>query len=85
MAVKTITIDMEAYELLAREKRPNESFSKVIKRRLRPECTASELLRHLSELALDEDALDRVEEVVRGRAQWPAASPALDAGEPHVS
>ena len=81
MAVKTITIDMEAYEMLARERRANESFSEVIKRRLRSEATASNLLKHLHELALDEDTLDRLDEIVRDRARWPAASEALDAGK----
>jgi predicted CopG family antitoxin len=47
MATKTISIEIDAYELLVREKRdPKESFSKVIRRVLseRPALTAGELL-----------------------------------------
>ncbi len=81
MAVKTITIDLEAYELLAAEKRDGESFSKVIKRRLRPARTARALLTRLDDLALDEDTLDRLDELIEARAEHPAASPALDLGD----
>jgi predicted CopG family antitoxin len=77
MAVKTITIDTEAYELLAAQKRGNESFSKVIKRRLRPGCTAATLLEHIDEACLSIEALDRVEEIVLGREDSPADSPVL--------
>jgi predicted CopG family antitoxin len=79
MAVKTITIDMEAYELLATEKRRGESFSQVIKRRLRSGCTAVDLLKELPMLALDEDTLKRVEKVVARRRESPADSPVFDA------
>ena len=81
MAVKTITIDLEAYRLLAAEKREGESFSKVIKRRLRPERTARALLDDLDRLALAEETLDRVEERVRCRDDDVAASPIVDLGE----
>lgn len=47
MATKTISIETDAYELLAREKRDQkESFSRVIRRIFaeRPALTAGELL-----------------------------------------
>lgn len=47
MATKTISIEIDAYELLVREKRdPKESFSRVIRRVLseRPARTAGDLL-----------------------------------------
>jgi predicted CopG family antitoxin len=47
MATKTISIETDAYELLAREKRDRtESFSRVIRRLFaeRPALTAGELL-----------------------------------------
>lgn len=47
MATKTISIETDVYDLLAREKRePSESFSRVIRRLFaeRPTLTAGELL-----------------------------------------
>jgi predicted CopG family antitoxin len=68
MAVKTITIDLESYELLAARKRPGESFSRVIKRTLRDErYTASHLLEHIDEVLLAEDTLAALETVVKER------------------
>ena len=68
MAVKTITIDLESYELLAARKRPGESFSRVIKRTLRDErYTASHLLEHLDEVLLAEDTVTAIEQVVNER------------------
>ena len=68
MAVKTITIDMEAYEALSRLKEKNESFSRVIKRLTRSgEKTARNLLQHIPEIVLGEEALEHVEDLVRDR------------------
>ena len=50
MAAKTISIETDVYDLLAREKRePNESFSQVIRRLFaeRPTLTAGELLEEM--------------------------------------
>jgi len=47
MPTKTISIELDAYELLVRERRePRESFSRVIRRILseRPALTAGDLL-----------------------------------------
>ena len=41
---------MEADEILAAQKRENESFSRLIKRKLRPARTAKNLCKHLDEL-----------------------------------
>jgi len=78
MAVKTVTIDLEAYRLLLADKREGESFSMVIKRRLRPIRTAEALLKNLEKLALSEDALDRIDELIRARAGHVAHSPPVD-------
>ena len=68
MAVKTITIDREAYELLSACKLPGESFSRVIKRTLRDErYTASHLLAHLDQILLGEDTVMAIESVVKER------------------
>jgi len=78
MAVKTITIDMTAYELLQADKRAGESFSRVIRRRLTPVRTARGLLEALPSCLLSETTLDRIEEEVRRRADSPACSTPID-------
>ncbi len=78
MAVKTITIDMSAYELLSAEKRGEESFSKVIKRRLRPARTARSLLEALPRCLLSDETLEQTETIVRSRADSPALSPVIE-------
>jgi predicted CopG family antitoxin len=82
MAVKTITIDMESYELLAARKRPGESFSRVIKRTLRDErYTASHLLEHLDDVLLGEETVTAIEAVVEEREHDRPAPVDLE-GEP---
>lgn len=67
MAVKSVTLDVEAYSILSKEKRKGESFSKVIKRRLKPRNTAANLLKNSSKFCLSENALDEVEKIVEDR------------------
>ncbi|HJZ77459.1 MAG TPA: antitoxin VapB family protein [Vicinamibacterales bacterium] len=66
MAVKTITIDMEAYEALARRKGPGESFSDVIKRQFRG-GTGADLLRAAQRANISDETLDAVERQIKLR------------------
>ena len=77
MAVKTITIDLEAYSLLASRKREGQSFSAVIKESLKGKATANDLLQVLSSLKLQEDTLNHLDEQVARRRKDPAKAPRL--------
>ena len=77
MAVKTITIDMDAYGILASEKQGSESFSRVIKRRFSKNTTGRTLLNHLDEVCLSPSALKGVEAVLKARGESLAESPVL--------
>jgi len=77
MSVNTITIDLEAYELLAREKAPGQSFSQVIKSHFTAPATGADLLRAVSAQRMSADALDAVERVVRRRRRDMAKAPRL--------
>ena len=72
MAVKTITIDMEAYDLLARHKRDGQSFSQVIKAHFGAQPTAGRFLARIRAVRLSAEALDAIEEQVRRRRLEPA-------------
>jgi len=76
MAVKTITIDLEAYDALVKSKKGNESFSQVIKRTFKEErYTAKHLLENLSRLSLSNETLEQIGEVRhRHESEYPKAS-----------
>ncbi len=71
MAVKTITIDMEAYERLSRLK-DGDSFSQVIKKYLpAPGASAGDLLAALESADVSEETLWAVEGLVADRQDHP--------------
>jgi predicted CopG family antitoxin len=75
MSVKTITIDLEAYGLLARQKRAGQSFSQVIKAHFGPEPTAGRFLTGLRTIRASPEALDTLDAMdrqVRARRLEPA-------------
>ncbi|NQW03113.1 MAG: hypothetical protein HQ485_03710 [Acidobacteria bacterium] len=72
MAVKTITIDMEAYALLSRHKGGKLSFSQVIKAHFDPQPTAGRFLERVRASRLSESALDGMEQQVGARRREPA-------------
>ena len=77
MAVKTITIDLEAYDLLARHKTGGESFSQVIKRHFGPQPTAGRFRSLMRGVRLGDEALRHAEAQVRGRRRHPARAVVL--------
>jgi predicted CopG family antitoxin len=77
MAVKTITIDLEAYDALARHKMPGQSFSQVIKAHFGPKKTVVAFRRALRDASLSDHTLAAVDEVVRTRRKSSARVPTL--------
>lgn len=73
MAVKTITIDLEAYDALARHKEPGQSFSQVIKQHF-GRSTARDLLDLLGRVSLSEPTLDAIDGVIEERRRDVARS-----------
>ena len=69
MAVKTITIDMDAYQALRRHKREGQSFSAVIKEHFTGGPTGSVLKRSLEELNLSESTLEALDCVIEERSK----------------
>ncbi len=67
MAVKTITIDLEAYEALARRKRKGESFSRVIKEHFGRRTTGRDLKALLPAVSLSAGTLGKLDELIAGR------------------
>ncbi|MGH7335661.1 MAG: antitoxin VapB family protein [Candidatus Rokuibacteriota bacterium] len=77
MAVKTITIDLAAYEILSRHKRPGESFSDVIKQQLGKGLTARDLRAVIRRARVGEDTLEAIDVAIRSRRRSPAHPPKL--------
>ena len=77
MAVKTITIDMEAYEALRRHKREGQSFSDVIKEHFGGKTTGGVLARVVAALQVEEATLDEVERLIEARARDAATAAEL--------
>ncbi|HEY3202855.1 MAG TPA: antitoxin VapB family protein [Thermoanaerobaculia bacterium] len=77
MAVKTITIDLEAYEALARHKRKGDSFSRVIKEHFGRRKTGRDLAALVKTLRLGPDTLTAADELARGRRRSRARAPKL--------
>ncbi len=67
MAVKTITIDLEAYEALAAHKEVGQSFSQVIKQHFARRRTGRDLAEALERVKLSEPTLDAIEAVIAER------------------
>lgn len=77
MAVKTITLDLEAYELLRRHKRGAQSFSQVVKEHFRAQHTVGDLRRAIDATELDAETLDLIDDQIDRRTADVASGEAL--------
>jgi predicted CopG family antitoxin len=77
VAVKTITIDLEAYELLARRKRAGQSFSQVIKSHFGRQPTVATFLAAVRTTRFSDEALDAMDRQVKRRKANPARAARL--------
>jgi predicted CopG family antitoxin len=77
MALKTISLDAEAYAALARRKRQDQTYSEVIKAHFGRRTTGGDLERVLADLKVSEDTLDAIEEQIRARSESPVRAPEL--------
>ena len=72
MALKTITIDMEAYELLSRHKQGGMSFSEVIEKHFGPQPTAGRFRELMRSVRLSDSTPEALDHQVAGRRKDPA-------------
>ena len=77
MAVKTITIDLDAYEALARRKREGQSFSDVIKAHFLGSGTGRDLLAAARTARVDPRTVNAISAVVAHRRRDRARVPSL--------
>ena len=74
MDSRTIELDAEAYEALARQKLPGQSFSEVIKSHFGRRATAADLKQAAARLRISEATLDAIEAQIRARSESPATA-----------
>ena len=77
MAVKTITIDTEAYDALARRKRAGQSFSEVIKEHFLGRGTGRGLLSAARRVNLADDTLAEIDREIKTRRRHRARASRL--------
>jgi predicted CopG family antitoxin len=77
MAVKTITIDLEAYEALSRRKGNGQSFSDVIKEQFRGRTTADDLLRAVKRARFSNETIAAIDEQLVNRRRSRPRRPRL--------
>ena len=75
MAVKTITIDLAAYEALARRTRTGESFSDVIKAHFAVGGVGRDLLEAARRASIDDTTLEGAEAAMTARRRSKARVP----------